>query len=78
MKKIAKDLVDISGRAGLDISGWTPLTPREEAAEYYVWDWEFGETPELSSTVFAGVNDNWTYTGFGPGGDGNNFVLDER
>ncbi|CAO3625809.1 unnamed protein product [Mucor hiemalis] len=78
MKKIEKDLVDISGRAGLDISGWIPKNPREDAAEYYVWDWEFGESPELSSTVFAGVNDNWTYSGFGPDGDGNNFVLDER
>lgn len=78
MEKLQSDRVDISGRAGLDIAGWYPTTPEEEAAEYYYWDWEFGETPELSSTVFAAVNDYWTYSGFGPDGDGNDYVLDQR
>ncbi|KAI7892919.1 uncharacterized protein EV154DRAFT_550320 [Mucor mucedo] len=77
-EKLQNDEVDISGRVGLDLVGWQPSNAFEEAAEFYYWDWEFGETPELSSTVFAAVNDNWTYSGFGPDGDGNNYVVDQR
>ncbi|KAI7899277.1 uncharacterized protein BX663DRAFT_564093 [Cokeromyces recurvatus] len=78
MKRVEKDQVDLSGRAGLDLSGWYPRDSIDNAIEYYVWDWEMGETPELSSTIFTAVNDNWTYTGFGPDSDGDNMVLDPR
>lgn len=78
-KKIKHDQVDVNVRAGLNLAGWYPKNSEEQAAEYYVWDWEAGETPELSSTVFGAVSQNWTYTsGFGPDGDGNNFVIDPR
>ncbi|KAI9486955.1 MAG: hypothetical protein EXX96DRAFT_551307 [Benjaminiella poitrasii] len=78
MERIKNDQVDLSGRAGLDLSGWYPKDSIDNAIEYYVWDWEMGESPELSSTIFTAVNDNWTYTGFGPDSDGDNMVLDPR
>ncbi|CEG76118.1 hypothetical protein RMATCC62417_11056 [Rhizopus microsporus] len=78
LKRIKRNLADLSGRAALDLAGWTPKTFLDDAIEYYVWDWEMGETPELSSSMFTVLNDNWTYTGFGPGSDGDNMVLDNR
>jgi polyamine oxidase len=78
VERIKNDQVDIAGNAGLDLAGWYPKDHIDEAMEYYVWDWEMGESPEVSSTIFAVVNDNWTYTGFGPGSDGDNMVLDPR
>lgn len=62
----------------MDLAGWYPKDHLDDAAEYYVWDWEMGETPELSSTIYSAVNYNWTYNGFGPDGDGNNYVVDPR
>lgn len=78
MEKLKSNLVDVSGRVSLDLAGWHAKTAEEEAAEYYYWDWEFGEDPESSSTVYAAVNDYWTYNSFGPDSDGNNYVLDNR
>lgn len=78
VKRIKRNLADLSGRAALDLAGWTPKSSLDDAIEYYVWDWEMGETPELSSSIFTVLNDNWTYTGFGPGSDGDNMVLDNR
>ncbi|RCH92099.1 hypothetical protein CU098_009565, partial [Rhizopus stolonifer] len=78
MKRIKNNQADLSGRAALDLTGWYPETPLDEAIEYYVWDWEMGETPEVSSTLYTVMNDNWTYTGFGPNSDGDNMVVDNR
>lgn len=78
VKRVANDQVDLSGRVGLDIAGWYPKNAIDDAIEYYAWDWEMGESPELSSTLFTVVNDNWTYNGFGPDSDGDNFVVDPR
>ncbi|KAF7732132.1 hypothetical protein EC973_006387 [Apophysomyces ossiformis] len=77
-EKIEHNIVDISVRTGLDMVGWKPLTPMEKAVEYYVFDWEAGETPEVSSTAYSAINDNATYFSFGPGSDGDLFVLDPR
>lgn len=80
VKRVKKDQVDLAGNVGLDIAGWYAKDAIDEAIEYYVWDWEMGESPELSSTIFTVVNDQWTYgeTSFGPGSDGDNFVIDPR
>ncbi|KAI9033831.1 amine oxidase [Phycomyces nitens] len=77
-ERIKNDQVDLSARAGLDLSGWFPKTAMEKAIEYYVFDWELGETPEVSSMQFSVENSNWTYTGFGPDSDGDLFVTDPR
>lgn len=80
VKRVKKDQVDLAGNVGLDIAGWYAKDAIDEAIEYYVWDWEMGESPELSSTIFTVVNDQWTYgeTSFGPDSDGDNFVIDPR
>lgn len=80
VKRVKKDQVDLSGKVGLDIAGWYAKDAIDEAIEYYVWDWEMGESPELSSTLFTVVNDQWTYGNevFGPDSDGDNFVIDPR
>ncbi|CAO3654686.1 unnamed protein product [Mucor fragilis] len=80
IKRVKKDQVDLAGNVGLDIAGWYAKDAIDEAIEYYVWDWEMGESPELSSTIFTVVNDQWTYgeTSFGPGSDGDSFVIDPR
>lgn len=78
MKRIKNDQVDLAGNAGLELAGWSAKDYIDDAMEYYVWDWEMGESPEVSSTLFAAINDNWTYTGFGPDGNGDNMVIDPR
>ncbi|KAI8062333.1 uncharacterized protein B0P05DRAFT_556564, partial [Gilbertella persicaria] len=79
-KRVKKDQVDISGRVGLSLADWYPNSPMDDAIEYYVWDWEMGENPELSSTLFTVVNDYWTYgdKAFGPNSDGDHMVIDPR
>ncbi|CAO3672569.1 unnamed protein product [Umbelopsis ramanniana] len=70
--------VDISVRTALDLAGWVPQTYIEQAVEYYSFDWEFGEDPDVSSNYYAWVN-NDSYDGpFGKDSDGNNFVIDQR
>jgi polyamine oxidase len=78
VKRLKNDQVDLSGRASLDIVGWHPKTPLDYAVEYYVYDWEMGEDAEVSSSIFTAINDNWTYTSFGPNSDGDNMVVDNR
>ena len=72
--------VDISSRVGLDLAGWYPMTPLDDAVEYYSFDWEYGENPEVSSLLYGVINDEYSYgeTAFGEGSDGDVFVLDER
>ncbi|OBZ86754.1 Polyamine oxidase [Choanephora cucurbitarum] len=79
-KRVKNDQVDISGRVGLSLAGWYPKNSVDDAIEYYVWDWEMGENPELSSTLFTVVNDYWTYgnKAFGPNSDGDHMVIDPR
>ncbi|KAG0168652.1 hypothetical protein DFQ28_004578 [Apophysomyces sp. BC1034] len=76
--RIANNMADVSVRTSLDMVGWKPLTPLEKAVEYYVFDWESAETPEVSSSIYSTINDNATYNGFGPGSDGDLFVVDKR
>ena len=37
---------DINFRAALALSGWRPIHPLEKAAEYFDFDFEFGDEPE--------------------------------
>ncbi|KAF7732130.1 hypothetical protein EC973_006385 [Apophysomyces ossiformis] len=76
--RLNHNMVDISVRTGLEMVGWKPQTPVEKAVEYYVFDWEAAENPEVSSSIYSAINDNATYNGFGPGSDGDLFVLDKR
>ncbi|KAI8384350.1 uncharacterized protein BYT42DRAFT_562210 [Radiomyces spectabilis] len=77
-KRVENNQVDISVRAGLDLAGWYPMTPLDQAIEYYVFDWESAEEPEDSSMIGSALNDNATYSSFGEGSDGDRMVVDER
>ncbi|KAI9274365.1 hypothetical protein BDA99DRAFT_545476 [Phascolomyces articulosus] len=72
--------VDISARVGLDMAGWYPMTALDEAVEYYSFDWEYGENPEVSSLLHGISNDEMTYgeQAFGEDSDGDRFVIDQR
>ena len=45
-KKIEKKEPDINFRAGLTLLDWRPKHPLERAAEFYDFDFEFGDEPE--------------------------------
>lgn len=78
VNRIVNNQVDLPSRVGLDLAGWYPTTAVDRAIEYYKFDWEMGEDPEISSLEYAMINDNWTCTSFGPDSDGDLFVMDPR
>ena len=48
-RKEERNEPDINFRAALALSGWRPIHPLEKAAEYFDFDFEFGDEPEDSS-----------------------------
>ncbi|GAB5585858.1 hypothetical protein Unana1_00758 [Umbelopsis nana] len=78
LKRAKNKEVDISSRAALDLVGWIPDTPLKQAAEYYAFDWEFAENPDVTSNNYAQVGDSSYNGGFGPNSDGDEFVIDQR
>ncbi|KAG2173264.1 hypothetical protein INT43_004638 [Umbelopsis isabellina] len=69
---------DISSRAALDLVGWNPLKPIEQAVEYYAFDWEFAEDPDVTSAFYAYVGEDSYDGSFGPNSDDDKFVIDQR
>ncbi|RUS13595.1 amine oxidase [Endogone sp. FLAS-F59071] len=67
--------IDISARTGFQLVGWFPDTPGKQAIEYFNFDWELGEPPELSSFIWSVNNYNYTFNGFSPDND---LVIDQR
>ncbi|XP_033117999.1 polyamine oxidase 1-like [Anneissia japonica] len=47
---IAEDEPDISQRAALRLGGWYPKTPVEKAIEWFDFDFEWADIPEVTST----------------------------
>ncbi|KAI8085106.1 uncharacterized protein BX664DRAFT_375578 [Halteromyces radiatus] len=79
VKRLKNNLVDLSGRTALSLAGWFAKTPLEEAIEYFTYDWETGETPEVSSMMYVANNDNSNYgTIFGPDSDNDRMDIDQR
>jgi len=39
--------VDLSARAAYGLLGANPKTPHEKAVEYFLWDWEYSQSPEV-------------------------------
>ncbi|KAK7041761.1 hypothetical protein VNI00_009050 [Paramarasmius palmivorus] len=60
-ERVDKSLVDLSARSGYSLSKARPLTPEQQAAEYFDWDFEYAQTPEESSWVAGALNNNYTY-----------------
>ncbi|KAI9316447.1 amine oxidase [Dichotomocladium elegans] len=78
-QRLASDQVDLSARAALSIADWYAEDALDKAVEYYNFDWEMGEGPEVSSLIYSMLNDNMTYSvAFGPDSDGDQFVIDPR
>ncbi|KAI9307424.1 hypothetical protein BJ944DRAFT_255002 [Cunninghamella echinulata] len=79
VERVKHNQVDLSGRTSLLLAGWNAETPMEEAIEYFGYDWEMGETPEISSSIFTSINDVASYGGdFGPDSDGDLMSIDSR
>jgi len=48
-----KNLVDTTARTGYGLIGVKPKTPHEMAVEYYTFDWEYAQTPEVVDCVLG-------------------------
>lgn len=45
--RVDKNLVDTTARTGYGLIDVKPKTPHEMAVEYYTFDWEYAQTPEV-------------------------------
>lgn len=54
-ERVQKQLIDASARTGYGFSGSNPLSHHEQASEYYLYDWEYAQTPEQSSWVASSL-----------------------
>lgn len=45
--RVDQNLVDTTARTGYGLIGVKPKTPHEMAVEYYTFDWEYAQTPEV-------------------------------
>ncbi|KAG9217785.1 hypothetical protein CCMSSC00406_0003526 [Pleurotus cornucopiae] len=54
-KRVADNLVDLSARAGYSLVGAKPQSPHDKVAEYFNFDWEYGDTPSASSLAATGL-----------------------
>jgi polyamine oxidase len=68
-------LIDQSAKAGLALNNWTAQSSSEKAVEWFQFDWEYGQPPDLSSWVEAANNYNYTFVDWSVD---NMFVTDQR
>ncbi|KAJ7751891.1 amine oxidase [Mycena maculata] len=53
--------VDTTCRTGYSLLGVKPRTPEEMVVEYYVFDWEYAQTPEQTSWIASSWANNFTF-----------------
>ncbi|KAJ6576638.1 amine oxidase [Mycena vulgaris] len=53
--------VDTTCRTGYSLIGAKPKTPQEKVVEYYVFDWEYAQTPEQTSWIASSWANNFTF-----------------
>lgn len=53
--RFKKGLIDLSARSGYSLVGSKPMTHTEQTTEYYLFDWEYAQTPEQSSWIAASL-----------------------
>ncbi|KAJ6482097.1 amine oxidase [Mycena vitilis] len=71
--------VDATCRTGYSLVGAKPKTPQEMASEYYLFDWEYAQTPEQTSWIASSWANNFTYdVDQGGFSDGNLLSIDQR
>ncbi|KAA1475714.1 amine oxidase [Dentipellis sp. KUC8613] len=77
--RVPNALVDTTSRTGYSLVGVKPKTAQELASEYYMFDWEYAQTPEQTSWIASSWANNFTYDpdqgGFS---DGNLLSIDQR
>jgi len=49
--RVDRNLVDTTARTGYGIIDVKPRTPHEMAVEYYTFDWEYAQTPEVCCSL---------------------------
>ena len=49
--RLSKNLLDLNARAGYSLIDSNPMTPAAQTSEYYLFDWEYAQTPEESSWI---------------------------
>lgn len=47
--RVSQRQVDLSARSAYGLIGANPKTPHEKAVEYFLWDWEYSQSPEVRS-----------------------------
>lgn len=45
--RVSRRQVDLSARSAYGLGGANPRTPHEKAIEYFLWDWEYSQPPEV-------------------------------
>ena len=50
--RVDLNLVDTTARTGYGMIDSKPRTPHEMAVEYYTFDWEYAQTPEVPFSPF--------------------------
>ncbi|KAK3246825.1 hypothetical protein CYMTET_43655 [Cymbomonas tetramitiformis] len=55
---------DISVREGLKLNGWQPLSALDRTLEYFEWDFQYAEMPEITS-AYHNVLEEFTEVDFG-------------
>ncbi|KAF8131276.1 amine oxidase [Mycena galopus ATCC 62051] len=77
--RVQRKQVDSTCRTGYSIIGSKPRTPHEMVSEYYMFDWEYAQTPEQTSWIASSWANNFTYdVDQGGFSDGNLFSIDQR
>ncbi|KAF8527026.1 amine oxidase [Hysterangium stoloniferum] len=74
-ERMNNELADLSARAGFRLAGYKPRTHLDDAAEYFTFDYEYGQSPEVSSFFASANNNNYTFNGFS---NEANLVIDQR
>ncbi|CAM0142142.1 hypothetical protein VKS41_004154 [Umbelopsis sp. WA50703] len=77
--RMERGLVDLSARTALQLEGWSANSSMKAAIEYFGFDWELAEPPEVTSLDYAAAANGGSIIkdkpDFSPGDD---FVIDQR
>ncbi|KAI0291536.1 hypothetical protein BC826DRAFT_1022194 [Russula brevipes] len=77
--RVQSNLVDLTARAGYSLIDQKPKTPHEKVSEYFIFDWEYSQTPEQSSLAASSWGNNFTYdVSQGGFSDDNLLSIDQR
>ncbi|KAI0284747.1 hypothetical protein BC826DRAFT_1109583 [Russula brevipes] len=70
---------NLTARAGYSLIDQKPKTPHEKVSEYFIFDWEYSQTPEQPSLAASSWGNNFTYdVSQGGFSDDNLLSIDQR